>query len=90
MPDSGSYRGDTDDANPGDATAAPAGGTPRWVKVAGVIALVVLVMLLVALLTGGKHGPGRHLGDRGARAVLAVAPNALGEHSPPPPNAART
>lgn len=43
-------------------------GTPRWVKVFGVIALVV-VLLFVALMLfgGGRHGPRRHLpsGDAG-------------------------
>jgi hypothetical protein len=35
-------------------------GTPRWVKVSGLVAVLLLVFLLViALLTGG-HGPGRH------------------------------
>jgi hypothetical protein len=35
---------------------------PRWVKVL-VMVLGLLVLLLVAamLLTGGEHGPGRHM-----------------------------
>jgi hypothetical protein len=35
-------------------------GAPRWVKVLGIIALV-LVLLVVVLLIGGNHGPGRHM-----------------------------
>jgi hypothetical protein len=37
-------------------------GTPRWVKVAGVIALLVVVLFVIVMLTGrgGEHGPGRH------------------------------
>jgi hypothetical protein len=36
-------------------------GTPRWVKVFGIIALLVLLLVVVALLLGkGGHGPGRH------------------------------
>jgi ABC-type transporter Mla subunit MlaD len=36
-------------------------GTPRWVKVFGIIALVVLVLVVVMLIAGrGGHGPGRH------------------------------
>jgi hypothetical protein len=89
MPDSGPYPRDTDDAEAAHATAAPDSGTPRWVKVAGIIALVVLVMLLVALLSGGKHGPGRHLGDSGAGSLPAVAATALADHAPPPRSAAR-
>ena len=35
---------------------------PRWVKVSGIIAiLVVLVMVIVLLVSGGEHGPRRHL-----------------------------
>ncbi len=35
--------------------------TPRWVKVFGIIALVLALLFVVSLLTGGNHGPGRHL-----------------------------
>jgi hypothetical protein len=49
------------------------GGTPRWVKVfgiiAGVVALLVVVMLLIG--GGGGHGPQRHGGAGG------------GGHTPP-------
>ena len=46
-------------------------GTPRWVKVLGLAALVVVVLFVVVqVLTGGEHGPGRH------------SPG--GEHRPPP------
>jgi hypothetical protein len=45
------------DAGSGRGLAA---GTPRWVKVSGIIALAVLLLLLVLLLAGGNHGPGRH------------------------------
>ncbi|CAA9249638.1 MAG: hypothetical protein AVDCRST_MAG93-1690 [uncultured Chloroflexia bacterium] len=45
--------------------------TPRWVKVSGIIALV-LVLLVVAMMFigGGEHGPGRHApsGDAGDQA----------------------
>jgi hypothetical protein len=37
----------------------PSAGTPRWVKVFGLIA-VVLVVLFVVLLVTGRHGPSRH------------------------------
>lgn len=33
--------------------------TPRWVKVFGIVALAVVVLVVIALLSGG-HGPGRH------------------------------
>lgn len=47
------------------ATPHPA-GMPRWVKVSGLVAAVVLLLLVVTLLFGGKHGPYRHLGGASA------------------------
>jgi hypothetical protein len=38
-------------------------GTPRWVKVSAIIALVLVVLVVVMLLVGGGpggHGPSRH------------------------------
>ena len=37
-------------------------GTPRWVKVFGAAALIVVVVFVILILTGrgGDHGPGRH------------------------------
>ena len=37
-------------------------GAPKWVKVLGVIALVIVIGALIVMLTGGAagHGPGRH------------------------------
>lgn len=37
-------------------------GTPRWVKIFGIIALVVVLLVLILLFTNapGGHGPGRH------------------------------
>ena len=36
--------------------------TPRWVKVFGIIVLVMVLLVIVVLVTGlgGEHGPGRH------------------------------
>jgi len=42
----------------------PTTGAPRWVKVFVIIALVLAVLIVIALLTGGGpggHGPGRHM-----------------------------
>jgi hypothetical protein len=33
---------------------------PGWVKVFGIVALVVVVLFVVLLVTGG-HGPSRHV-----------------------------
>jgi hypothetical protein len=35
-------------------------GTPRWVKVLGIITLVFVVLLGIILLSGGEHGPNMH------------------------------
>ena len=51
--------------------------TPRWVKVFGVIALVLVLLLVIGLLTGrvgpGGHGPGRHTatGDAGGHTAAS-------------------
>jgi hypothetical protein len=35
---------------------------PRWVKVSGIVAIVLAVAVVaVLLLSGGEHGPGRHM-----------------------------
>lgn len=49
----------------GDNTGQPSDrswttDTPRWVKVSGIIALVVVLLFLILLLAGGSHGPSRH------------------------------
>ncbi len=53
-----------DDAGPG---LGPTTGTPRWVKVFAIIALVAILLFLVLTVTGGggDHGPGRHSGSGG-------------------------
>ena len=38
----------------------PDTGTPRWVKVLGIIVLVVVLLVVVGMLIGGEHGPSRH------------------------------
>lgn len=38
-------------------------GTPRWVKVSAIIAVILVMLVVVMLLVGGGpggHGPGRH------------------------------
>ena len=50
-PDSSGDRG----SRPGSTEES----TPRWVKVFGVVGLVLVLLMLIALLTG--HGPGRHM-----------------------------
>jgi hypothetical protein len=36
-------------------------GTPRWVKMFGIIAVVlVLLVIILMFIDGAEHGPGRH------------------------------
>jgi ABC-type transporter Mla subunit MlaD len=47
-----------------DPRSHPDTGTPRWVKVFAIIAVLVVLLFVVLVVTGrgGGHGPGRHLG----------------------------
>jgi hypothetical protein len=49
----------------GSADRGPTAGPPRWVRIAGIIALALVVLALIALLAGGNHGPGRHQSSSG-------------------------
>jgi hypothetical protein len=48
-------------------------GTPRWVKVFGIIACVLVLLFVVSLLAGVRHGPGLHTpsGDAGGSTRLS-------------------
>ena len=37
-------------------------GLPRWVLISLIVLGVLVVVLVVAMLAGGNHGPGRHMG----------------------------
>ena len=41
------------------ATESPP-GVPRWVKALAVVGVILLLVLSVALVVGGNHGPNRH------------------------------
>lgn len=58
-PDSNRDTGHDTGVGPGPGSTT---GTPRWVKVFGIIALVLVLLFVISLLTGGGggHGPGRH------------------------------
>ena len=51
-------------------------GTPRWAKISGIIALVVALVVVIMLLMGGNHRPGRHAlsGDAGGPAPASTVP----------------
>ena len=65
------------------ANRPPYPGTPRWVKVFGIIVIVVVLLAVaVMFIGGGEHGPGRHIpsGHAGGQ----VAPSGVMEdHTPP-------
>jgi hypothetical protein len=48
----------------------PMPATPRWVKVTGIVTVLLVLALLATALVGGGHGPGQHGG--------------LGSLAPPP------
>jgi len=54
---------DPDDINVG-SDGRSATGMPRWVKVFGIVVVALVLLFVVANLTGigGNHGPGRHGG----------------------------
>lgn len=56
------------------AEGEPTTGMPRWVKVFGIIAIVVVALFLILLVTGdpGGHGPGRHTGGHTSAASVTA------------------
>ena len=50
------------------ADPPPYPGTPRWVKVFGIIGLVAVLLFVILLFTRGPggHGPARHTPSGGA------------------------
>ena len=61
----------------GSAERGPTAGPPRWVKISGIIALALVLLLLVVLLAGGNHGPGRHQSSRGHGGLLPSVATAV-------------
>ena len=58
--------------DPPSETSGEAERMPRWVKVFGIIGLVLLVLFIVLQFIGGNHGPGRHLPSSSLREDQAV------------------
>jgi len=52
--------------------------TPRWVKVLGITALILIVLAGIFLLASGEHGPGRHMPS----ASVTQSSDAVGHTSP--------
>ena len=53
--------------SPPEPSHGSTSGTPRWVKVFGLIALALIVLFVISLAAGVRHGPGLHApsGDAG-------------------------
>ncbi len=64
------------------AEPPPYPGTPRWVKVFGIIVVVVVLLVFAGMFIGGRHGPSRHTpsGDAGGQ----VPPSNVMEDPTPP------
>jgi len=60
LPKSNSNNGDDTDVR---LTEDRPPSTPRWVKVSGIIVIVLILLFIIMKLTGigGEHGPGRHM-----------------------------
>jgi hypothetical protein len=64
------------------ANPPPYPGTPRWVKVFGIIVIVVVLLVVTGMFIGGsEHGPGHHApsGDAGGQVPPSSAMEA---HAP--------
>ena len=59
---------DTGDEGGAGPDRSSTSGTPRWVKVLGIIALVLVLLggIIVFTGVGGEHGPGRSTPSGGA------------------------
>jgi hypothetical protein len=65
------------------ANRPPYPGTPRWVKVFGIIVIVVVLLVVAGMFIGGdEHGPGRHTPSGDASGQVAPS-SAMEEHAPP-------
>lgn len=76
MTDSPTQPDDVDDMGRSRGHTPPI-GMPRWVKVFAVVGIILVVLLLVGLLAGGNHGPGRHIGDAGSGSALAAVTHSV-------------
>ena len=83
-PDPGTGTG----VGPSRTSTASYPGTPRWVKVFGIVTAVLVLLVAILLITGvgGGHGPGRHepSGDNpgGPASPSSVTEDSEG-HTPP-------
>ncbi len=51
-------------------------GTPRWVKLSGIVVGVLILLVIIVILVGdglGRHGPGRHMSSGDAGRYMAAS-----------------
>ena len=65
-------------------------GTPRWVKIAGIVAIVLVLLVSIIVFTGvgGPHGPSRHMPSGSAPPANVITDDGssgggTGAHTPP-------
>jgi hypothetical protein len=63
------------DARPARASGKAYPGTPGWVKVSGIVALVVIALLVLVMIVGGDHSPMRHIPSGSAPGNSLQLPN---------------
>ncbi|WP_328996591.1 hypothetical protein OG394_18260 [Kribbella sp. NBC_01245] len=53
------------DADSGHGPSSGPPRMPRWVKLSALVVAIILLLVVIAMLTGvgGDHGPGRHTGS---------------------------
>lgn len=88
-PDSKSDTDDATDVRPDrrSTTRRSTTRTPRWVYVFAIIAIVLVLLLVVQILMGGNHGPGRHTlsGDAGGQTPSEVYVSSVARPMPVSP-----
>ena len=69
---------DTSDDTGAGPDREPTTSSPRWVRIFGIIAAIVILLIAILLLTGG-HGPRRHTpsGGLGQTPVASLPQSAM-------------
>lgn len=84
LPSDQELAGNTGDATDAEPSREQAPGMPRWVKIAGVVAVVVVLLLFAVLVFGGgQHGPSIHM-PAGGQTPTGGAPSESGHGSASP------
>ena len=56
-------------------SSGPPPPRPGWVKALGIALVVVVAVVIAMAISGGEHGPGRHLPGGGGPGADATAPH---------------